>query len=138
VRPGAAPVLARVRLAMDDAGSARVQVRLDGWPLLVVDLDARTVRVNDLRRSTKFAHGAAIPAPCAEVGLRTGAVGDELYLLVGEVAAVFVAVGPDTAVHTAVKVVESATGRLLLDKAVRYRQLAAPGPPCPIADATGE
>lgn len=131
-------MLARVRLAMDDAGSACVQVRLDGWPLLAVDLDAGTVRVNDLRRSTMFAHGAAIPVPCDEVGLRTGAVGDELYLLLGEAAAVFVAVGPATAVHADVEVVESATGRLLLDRTVRYRQLAAPGPPSPTADVPGE
>ncbi len=92
-----------------------------------MDLEARTVRVNDLRRSAMFTHAASIPAPSAEVGVRTGAMGDELYLLLGDAASVFVAVAGDRAVHADVKVVESASGRLLLGQNVRYRQLAPRG-----------
>ncbi len=131
------PLLARVRITVADAGAACLEVRLDGWPLLLVDLEAGTVRVNDLRRSTMFARGASVPTPSAEVGVRAGAVGDELYLLLGNAAAVFVAVGGRRAVHADVKVVESASGRLLLDQSVRYRQLAPGALASPVAAGTG-
>lgn len=133
-----ASLLARVRITVADAGAACVHVGLDGWPLLLVDLDARTVAVNDLRRSAMFAHAAAIPATGCEVGVRAGAVGDELYLLVGDGAAVFVAVGGDHDVHAEVKLVESATGRLLLERTVRYRQLPVGSPAWPGTAAVGE
>ena len=54
--------------------------------------------------------------------VRAGAIGDELYVLVGEVVAVFV-VPEINGVHADVRVVESAAGRLLLDRSVRYRQV---------------
>ncbi len=132
------PLLARVRITVADAGAASLEVRLDGWPLLLVDLEARTVRVNDLRRSAMFTHAARIPAPSAEVGVGTGAMGDELYLLLGDAAAVFVAVARDRAVHADVKVLESASGRLLLDQNVRYRQLETDGLTSPMAIEAGE
>lgn len=130
------PLLVRVRITVADAGAACLEVRLDGWPLLLVDLKASTVRVNDLRRSAMFAHGASVPELRAEVGVRTGAVGDELYLLLGAAAAVFVTVGGRRSVHADVKVVESASGRLLLDQRVRYRQLPPGGPAWPVGAGT--
>ena len=81
-----APLLARVRLSVADAGSARLEVGLDGWPLLLIDLDVGTVGVNELRRGTMFSYAVAIPRGSREIGVRTGAVGNELYLLLGEVA----------------------------------------------------
>ncbi len=123
------PLLARVRLSVADAASACLEVHLDGWPLLLVDLDAAIVRVNDLRSAAMFAHAVPLPKRSAEVCVRAGAVGDELYLLLGEVAAVFVDVARAGEIHADVKVVESATGRLLFDRAVRYRQLAAQASP---------
>jgi hypothetical protein len=122
-------LLVRVRLSIADAGSACLEVHLDGWPLLLVDLDAATVRVNDLRSTAMFAHAVPLPKRSAEVGVRAGAVGDELYLLLGEVAAVFVDAAPARDIHADVKVVESATRRLLFDRAVPYRQLAVQASP---------
>jgi hypothetical protein len=44
--------------------------------LLLVDLDAAIVRVNDLRSAAMFAHTVPLPQRSAEVGVRAGALGD--------------------------------------------------------------
>ena len=119
----ATATLRRVSLTVPDAAAHGFELLLDGWPLLVVDLAAAAVRVNDLRASSKFAHAAPLPSTEARVTVRTGAVGDEVYVLLGEAAAVFLAPDPECATHVDVRVFESATGRLLLDRNVRYRQL---------------
>jgi len=115
-------LLSRVRMTVEDAASARCELDLDGWPLLLVDRVAGCVRVNDLRSSAMFAHGVALPPTAGHLTVRAGAIGDELYVLVGDVAAVFV-VAEINGVHADVRVVESAAGRLLLDRSVRYRQV---------------
>ena len=115
-------MLSRVRMTVDDVTSGRCELDLDGWPLLLVDRVAGCVRVNDLRSSAMFAHGAALPPTAGNLTVRAGAIGDELYVLVGDVAAVFV-VAEINGVHAHVRVIESATGRLLLDRSVRYRQV---------------
>ena len=117
-------LLGRVSVRMTDGDSCRLEVRLDGWPLLLVDVDDPAVRVNDLRTSCLFAHRATLPCCPRRLAVRTGAVADELYVLLSDIAAVFVV--PDTADKTRaeVRVVDASTGRLLLDRLVRYRQLA--------------
>ena len=124
-------MLSRVRMTVDDVTSGRCELDLDGWPLLLVDRVAGCVRVNDLRSSAMFAHGVALPPTAGHVTVRAGAIGDDLYVLVGEAAAVFV-IAEINGVHADVRVVESATGRLLLDRSVRYRQvpteLVSPSP----------
>ncbi len=133
-----APLLARLRLSVANAGSARLEVSLDGWPLLLIDLDAGTVGVNDLRRTAMFAHAVAIPRGSREIGVRTGAVGNELYLLLGEVA-VFVDVPSARGIHADVRVIALATGGLLFDESVRYRQLAVVSSQAsPVSADTGE
>lgn len=122
---GERSLLRRVRMTVADAAAARCQLDLDGWPLLLVDRLAGCVRVNDLRSSAMFTHHVLLPSTAVHVTVRAGAVGDELYLLVGEMAAVFVVPEIACGVHADVKVVESATGRLLLDRSVRYRQAPA-------------
>lgn len=118
-------LLGRVSLRMTDAASGRLELQLDGWPLLLVDPEGSAVRVNDLRTSALFAHH--VPLPCEEgrLAVRTGAVGDELYLLLSDTAAVFVVPDAARATHAGIRVIEAATGRLLLDHSVRYRQLPA-------------
>lgn len=125
-------LLRRVRMTVADAASARCELCLDGWPLLLVDRIAGCVRVNDLRSAAMFTLGIMLPSTAGPLTVRAGAVGDELYLRVGDVAAVFVVPEVAEGVHAEVRVVESATGRLLFDRPVRYRQapsaLVAPSP----------
>src|SRR5438445_13697180 len=106
--PLATARLRRVSLRVPDAAARRFDLQLDGWPLLDVDLDANGVRVNDLRASGQFGHTAPLPAIEPRVLIHTGAVGDELYVLLGEAAAVFVAPDPGRTTHVDVRVVESA------------------------------
>ena len=91
-------LLRRVRMTVADAASARCEVELDGWPLLLVDRIGGCVRVNDLRSAAMFSHGVRLPSEAERLTVRAGAVGDELFVLVGDVVAVFVV--PDvSAVH---------------------------------------
>lgn len=118
-------LLGRVSLRMTDAASGHLELQLDGWPLLLIEADGRALRVNDLRTSALFAHHALLPRDGGSLAVRTGAVGDELYLLLGDTGAVFVVPDAGRATHADVRVIEAATGRLLLDRSVRYRQLPA-------------
>jgi len=79
-------LLSRVRMTVEDAASARCELDLDGWPLLLVDRVAGCVRVNDLRSSAMFAHGVALPPTAGQLTVRAGAIGDELYVLLSDVA----------------------------------------------------
>jgi hypothetical protein len=108
-------------MTVADAAVARCELHLDGWPLLLVDRVSGCVRVNDLCSKAMFAHGAALPSAAGHLSVSAGVVADELYLLVGDVAAAFI-VPEINGVHADVRVVESSTGRLLLERSVRYRQ----------------
>ena len=118
-------LLRRVRMTVADAASARCEVELDGWPLLLVDRIGGCVRVNDLRSAAMFSHGVRLPSEAERLTVRAGAVGDELFVLVGDLVAVFVVPDVSPSTHVEVRVVESATGRLLFDRSVRYRQMPA-------------
>ena len=65
------------------------------------------------------------PRTAERLTVRAGAVGDELFVLVGDAVAVFVVPDVSPSTHVEVRVVESATGRLLFDRSVRYRQMPA-------------
>ena len=119
----AAALLDRARLAV--AGPNEVRLSLDGWPLVAVDLAAGEVAVNDLRSRHAFAHTVAVGPLGAEEELTLGAVGEELYLLVGGAACVFVIPEPAPCSHAEVAVVASATGQVLAERRVRYRQAGA-------------
>lgn len=127
------PLMRRARLQLAEGDGSCVRLLLDGWPLLAIDLDAGQVAVNDLRHRTMFAHTIAVGPIERDQVLKVGAVGEELYVLIGEAAAVFVVPEPAPSSHAEVAVVESATGRLLLERNVRYRQVPArrPVPVCP-------
>jgi hypothetical protein len=135
--PEEVAVLRRVRMTVPDASLACCELHLDGWPLLRIDGAAGTVAVNDLRASARFGRSAVLPPADRPLALavRTGAVGGELFVLLDDVAAVFV-VPEERGVHAEVNVVESATGRLPLTCSVRYRQLPAGSgrrvPPVPL------
>lgn len=124
------PVLSRVDLRLV-ARPALVWLHLDGWPLVAIDVAAGQVGVNDLGSRSMFAHQARIDALpsgallCGPV-LTVGAVGRELYVLIGQRAALFLDAEPG-GIHAEARVVESCSGRLLLERQVRYRQLPAPG-----------
>ena len=120
-----AALLRRVRMTVADAASARCEVDFDGWPLLLVDRIGACVRVNDLRSAAMFTHGVPLPSAAEHLTVRAGAVGDELFVLVGDAVAVFVLPDISASTHVEVRVVESATGRLLFERSVRYRQMPA-------------
>ena len=88
--PRGQALLRRARLEVADGERAAVRLVLDGWPLVSVDLDAGQVAVNDLRQSAMYGHAAAVGTLVPDDELCLGAVVDELYLLVGEAACVFV------------------------------------------------
>ena len=122
-----AVLLRRARTTVADAATPTCELSLDGWPLLLVDRDLDIVAVNDLRSAQLFAHRVALPRCRGHMAVRVGAVGDELFVLLGDAAAVFVV--PDTGrpTHAEVRIVDSADGRLLLDRSVRYRQVPSAG-----------
>ena len=86
-------LLRRVRMTVADAASARCEVALDGWPLLLVDRIGGCVRVNDVRSAAMFSHGVRLPSEAERLTVRAGAVGDELFVLVGEAVAVYSVLG---------------------------------------------
>ncbi|HET7487963.1 MAG TPA: hypothetical protein VFJ85_08545 [Acidimicrobiales bacterium] len=125
----AAALLRRARLVVGDGDPAHAGLLLDGWPLVRVDVGGGRVAVNDLRSAAMYAHGVEVGTLPADAELRLGAVGEELYLLVGEEASVFVVPEAGRGAHAEVAVVASASGQLLLERAVRYRQVPA-SPSC--------
>ena len=120
-------LLRRVSMTVADASAGKCEIALDGWPLLLVDKAASAILINDLRCSGLFSLAVPLVPPTDPLCVRGGAVGDELFVLVGDVAAVFVIPEECRGTHADVKVVESASGRLLFDRRVRYRQ-TAPSP----------
>ena len=123
MRTDAPALLGRARLQV--AGAGEVRLSLDGWPLVAVDLAAGQVAVRD-RGDGPAGRSVAIGPVGAGEELCLGAVGDELYLLVGDAACVFVIPAPAPADHAEVAVVASATGQLLAERRVRYREHPAP------------
>ena len=121
--PRGRALLRRARLEVADGGRATVRLVLDGWPLVSVDLDAGQVAVNDLRQCAMYGHAAVIGTLGPDDELCLGAVVDELYLLVGEAACVFVTPEAASGSHAEVAVVDSSSGQLLLERTVRYRQV---------------
>lgn len=120
-------LLRRVRTTVADAATPTCELSLDGWPLLLVDRDLDIVAVNDLRSAELFAHRVALPRCPGHMAVRVGAVGDELFVLLGDAAVVFVVPVTGRATHAEVRIVHSADGRLLPDRAVRYRQVPVAG-----------
>jgi hypothetical protein len=122
----AAALLGRARLQV--TGASDVRLSLDGWPLVAVDLAAGQIVVQDATGSPARPAVAIGPVGAGEE-LALGAVGDELFLLVGDAACVFVIPAPAPSAHAEVAVVASATGQLLAERRVRYRRdPAAPSP----------
>jgi hypothetical protein len=121
--PRGRALLRRARLEVADGEQPVVRLVLDGWPLVSVDLAAGQVAVNDLRQLAMYGHAAAVGTLGPDDELCLGAVVDELYLLVGEAACVFVTPEAAPGSHAEVAVVDSSTGQLLLERTVRYRQV---------------
>lgn len=121
--PRGRALLRRARLEVANGERAAVRLVLVGWPLVSVDLDAGQVEVNDLRQSAMYGHAAVVGTLGPDDELCLGAVVDELYLLVGEAACVFVTPEAAPGCHAEVAVVDSSSGQLLLERTVRYRQV---------------
>jgi len=123
---GDASVNGRVRIEVASAADPVFEFFLDGWPLLLLDLEQGWARVNDLRASHAYTHVAPLPARLAGSPLvETGEGRDEFEIMVG-LAGIAAYVHPceDRPTHAEVQVVSfSGDYQLLLDCEVRYRQL---------------
>lgn len=115
-------VLRRVAITMPDAAARRLEVQLDGSPLVVIDLDDAAVYVSDRRAGVRVSHTVRLDVPDGHAVVRSGAVADEIYLLVGDVVALFVVPDGEHATRAEVRVIEPTTGRLLFDRRVTYRR----------------
>ena len=120
---------ARVAVSIPSGADRVVAFHLDGWPLLLIDLDQGCVRVNDLRATHAFSHGAVLPEPIKEPAVDTGpgVDGNSILVAVGTILGV---VSPlqNRPSHAEVQVIqmdaESASPKqMLLDCEVRYRQV---------------
>ncbi len=133
-----AGVNGRVRIEVASAADPVFEFFLDGWPLLLLDLEQGWVRVNDLRASHAYTNVAPLPArPAGSPLVETGEGRDEFEIMV-----VLAGVGAyihtceEQPTHAEVQVVSfNGDYQLLLDCEVRYRQLprravaSLPGPP---------
>lgn len=139
---GSLPVAARVAMTVP-AGTARtLACRLDDWPLLLLDLDADRLWVNDLRASCSYSHVACLRDSIRAneaVSCEAGADDDSTLIIVGTLL-IAVHVDPTEATFAEVQAIQwgpaaSARGTLL-DCRVRYRQLpAADAPACSLSSA---
>lgn len=136
------PLVSRIAMTVPSGAERTLECHLDGWPLLLLDLDANHLQVNDLRASHAFSHTANLRMPIRKgeaVSCEAGADDSSALVIVGSL---LVAVRVDD-VHPARAEVQaiqwgpcaSARGTLL-DCRVRYRQLPpAAGPACSLSAA---
>lgn len=121
-----ASVNGRVRIEVASAADPVFEFFLDGWPLLLLDLEQGLVRVNDLRARHAYTHVAPLPARLpGSPQVETGEGRDEFEIMV-VLAGVAAYVHPceERPTHAEVQVVSfSGDYQLLLDCEVRYRQL---------------
>lgn len=121
-----ASVNGRVRIEVASAADPVFEFFLDGWPLLLLDLEQGWVRVNDLRSSHAYSHVAPLPAtPAGSPLVETGEGRDELEIVV-VLAGVAAFIHPCDEPPTRAEVQVVSFGddyQLLLDCEVRYRQL---------------
>jgi hypothetical protein len=121
-----ASVNGRVRIEVASAADPVFEFFLDGWPLLLLDLEKGCVLVNDLRARHAYTHAAPLPArppgsPLLEAGERGGEF--EITVLLAGVA-VYIHPCNEQPTHADVQVVSFGDDhRMLLDCEVRYRQL---------------
>ena len=52
------PLVSRLAMTVPSGAERALECDLDGWPLLLLDLDADRLHVNDLRASHAFSHTA--------------------------------------------------------------------------------
>lgn len=119
----------RLRISMPSGADQIVEFDLDGWPLVLVDLEAHCIRVNDLRASHAFSHVGRLPRPIAEPAVGTGHGGTDHSILIA-VGSLFASIhlDPDRPTRAGVRAVQmdttlSSAEGVLLDCDVRYRQL---------------
>ena len=123
------PPNARVGVSIPSGADRVVEFHLDGWRLMLVDLDQSSVRVNDLRATHAFSHGARLPEPIYEpaVDIGPGADGTSILVVVGTILGVISPLA-DRPSHVEVQVIHmdadsGSPTQLLVDCEVRYRQL---------------
>lgn len=134
------PLVSRLAMTVPSGAERTLECHLDGWPLLLLDLGADRLQVNDLRASYAFSHLANLRTPIRNgeaVSCEAGADESSALVIVGSL---LVAVRVDDAHPTRAEVqaiqwgpCASARGTLL-DCRVRYRQLPpATGQACSLS-----
>lgn len=119
----------RLRISMPNGAERVVEFHLDGWPLLLVDLEQGCIRANDLRASHAYSHVGRLPGPVGEPAVDTAPGGDDesMLLAVGTLVG-SVRLDRHRPTHAEVRAVQmdEAMGSglgVVLDCDVRYRQL---------------
>lgn len=117
----------RLRISLPNGAEPVVEFHLDGWPLLLVDLDAGCVRANDLRATHAYSHVGHLPGPVGEPAVDSTPGPDDQSMLVGTLVA-SVHLDRSRPTHADIRAVQmdedmGAGLGVVLDCEVRYRQL---------------
>ena len=124
-----APLVSRLAVTVPAGAVRALECHLDGWPLLLLDLDSGRLTVNDLRASRAYSHEGRLRAPIRTgeaVSCECGAADGSAVIIVGTVL-VAIRVDDDDSTRAEIQAIQwgpntSARG-ILLDCRVRYRQL---------------
>lgn len=119
----------RLRISLPNGAEPGVEFHLDGWPLLLVDLEASCVRANDLRATHAYSHVGHLPGPIGEPAVDSAPGTDDESMLVAVGTLVgSVRLDRRRPTHAEIRAVQMDPDMghgigLVLDCEVRYRQL---------------
>lgn len=117
-----------VRVGGAVATGRTVEVRVDGWPLVCVDVDQSVLRVNDLRSTESFSIVGELCEPLSGVRVDTLDAGSESLVVAVDTLVVSIEFDPARPTHAGVQARQldragNGTGTVV-DCDVRYRQIA--------------
>jgi len=106
-----------------------VEVRVDGWPLVCVDVDRSVLRVNDLRSTESFSIVGELCEPLSGVRVDTLDAGSTSLLVAVDTLVVSIEFDPTRPTHAGVHAGQldraGNSTRIVVDCDVRYRQIDA-------------
>lgn len=105
-----------------------VEVRVDGWPLVCVDVNRSVLRVNDLRSTESFSIVGELHEPLSGVRVDTLDAGSAFLLVAVDTLVVSIEFDPGRPTHAGVHARQldragNCTG-IVVDCDVRFRQVA--------------
>lgn len=121
----------RLRASVLSGADRVVEFHLDGWPLLLIDLDESVVRVNDLRSTHAFPRVAELIYPVGRTVVDTEPIDEEQTILISVGTLVgSIRLDGQRPAHVEVRFIQmdpsmSRSEGVVVDCEVRYRQLSA-------------